>query len=710
MPQYNGVWTLDAAAQAQSNQQWVTDPNFKNTTLLLQADNAANGAQNNTFLDSSSNAFAITRSGNTTQGSFTPFSQAPGWWSNFFTAASSQTISFANNAAFQFGAPSGNTNNFSIEYFVYPTTTAISQPVCTGYTSGTTYWSFGLNRTTAGTNTAGYVQFYLTDNFNVTATSGLVVNQWNHIAAVRTGTTVSLFVNGIRQATGTSSVDPNPTGSLYVGGDAAFLGRYIDGYVSNVRIVKGSTLPYDATQSSIIVPNLNLTAITGTTVLTSQSNRFVDNSSNALPVSTITGTPSVQPFSPFAPQYQWTPTVIGGSGYFNGSTDYLTVADNAAFDFGSGNFTIEAWVNPSSASGIKSICSKIYDFGPFLLVVSGTTFLYYLSSTGTSWNVASGVSGGTVPAGVWTHVALVRNGSTVTPYVNGVAGTATTTSATLISNTRVFSNGADQTSGSGFVQYFNGYMSNLRLVKGQALATGNFTPPTAPVTASTVGWTGANAASSLTGSVSFLTNYTNAGIYDGTMKNDLITVGNAQVSTTVVKYGSGSMYFDGTGDYLQLTASPNLALLAGDFTVEMWVYPLSYSAATNYPLWDTRASATSTNGYYFGLTQTTGYPLLYLYPSTILTGTIAPSLNTWSHIAYSRVNGTIRLFVNGVQAGSVANSNSISDPSANISRIGQSAVGGVENYTGYIDDFRITKGVGRYITNFIPPKVALPRQ
>ena len=59
MPQYQGVWTLEQQAQAQSNQQWVTDPNFKNTTLLLQADGTGSGSQNQTFLDGSTNNFSV---------------------------------------------------------------------------------------------------------------------------------------------------------------------------------------------------------------------------------------------------------------------------------------------------------------------------------------------------------------------------------------------------------------------------------------------------------------------------------------------------------------------------------------------------------------------------------------------------------------------------------------------------------------------------
>ena len=79
----SGVWTPRQALPYLQNNVWGQDPFFEQTVLLLHGD-GTNGAQNNTFLDSSSNNFTITRNGNTTQGTFTPFSLAAGEWSNFF--------------------------------------------------------------------------------------------------------------------------------------------------------------------------------------------------------------------------------------------------------------------------------------------------------------------------------------------------------------------------------------------------------------------------------------------------------------------------------------------------------------------------------------------------------------------------------------------------------------------------------------------------
>jgi hypothetical protein len=84
-----------------------------------------------------------------------------------------------------------------------------------------------------------------------------------------------------------------------------------------MRVVKGSGV------TSVTVPTTPLTAISGTELLTCQTNRFVDNSTNNFAI-TVNGNTSVQPFSPFAPSAAYDPSVNGGSGYFDGSGDGVT--------------------------------------------------------------------------------------------------------------------------------------------------------------------------------------------------------------------------------------------------------------------------------------------------------------------------------------------------------------------------------------------------
>jgi hypothetical protein len=197
------------------------------------------------------------------------------------------------------------------------------------------------------------------------------------------------------------------------------------------------------------------------------STTFTDSSSNALTV-TASGTAQVST----------TQSKFGGASASISGSSFLSVADNALFEVGSGDFTIEAWVYITSSSGFKSVVSKLAGFGPYLMAVNGTSYVYYLSSAGTSWDLASGVSGGTVSLNTWTHLALVRNGSTVTPYLNGTAGTATTTSSALNDNVYPLVIGADRFNAAGLMgDYFNGYIDEVRFTKGVART---ITVPTGP--------------------------------------------------------------------------------------------------------------------------------------------------------------------------------------------------------------------------------------
>lgn len=90
----------------------TTDPFFKYVSMLLPG-TGTNGAQNNTFVDSSTNNFAVTRAGNTTQGTFTPYGPN---WSNYFDG-NGDRLDIANNTALQL-----NSVNFTIEAWVYYTT------------------------------------------------------------------------------------------------------------------------------------------------------------------------------------------------------------------------------------------------------------------------------------------------------------------------------------------------------------------------------------------------------------------------------------------------------------------------------------------------------------------------------------------------------------------------------------------------------------
>jgi hypothetical protein len=272
-------------------------------------------------------------------------------------------------------------------------------------------------------------------------------------------------------------------------------------------------------------------------------------------------------------------------------------------------------------------------------------------------------------------------------FINGVLDGSATDSTNISGSTGAIAISATP---SGTAP-FTGYQSNFRVVTGTAVYTSAFTPPTAPLTAIT--------------NTSLLLNFINAGIIDNTAKNVLETVGNAQISTSVKKFGTGSLAFDGTGDYL--TGYPagnvNLDFGTGNFTVECWLYANSLSASDYAALMGFHdGSNTSTWSAYV---RSNG---VFFYGSAAtLTGGGTVNTSTWYHFAASRSGSTIRVFLNGTEVGSDTVSGTYVAGGL-LFRVGEDNSGSNPAFNGYIDDLRITKGIARYTSAFTPPTAAFP--
>jgi hypothetical protein len=663
------------------------------TTLLTAVSGTAllttqyNGGGNNSgFKDSSQFNFPITRNGNTTQGTFTPYGSN---WSTY-TNATSTYFTSGTSAVFGFG-----TGDWTFEFFINSLSFTDNQFIVDfrpSGSAGSTYpWIYLTTTGVLNYGTAGAVKI----NSSAGAVTG---NTWTHVAVSKASGSTRMFVNGVQ--VGSTYTDSNDYGSSarFVSGtfgDAPGGGSgtgFVQGYLSNLRILKGTGLY----TGSYTVPTSPLTAITNTSCLTFQSNRFIDNSGNSIAI-TPSGSPSVQRFSPFAPLTVYNPTTYGGSGYFDGSGDYLTATQNAAFNLGTGAFTVEAWVYITASNGTNQRVIGLGDGaiggGPYtgwtFNINNALTTINWYRYDGTETNLSASY---TFNTNTWYHIVAVRNGSSnLSMYVNGTR-VYNNTSATLtynnVNSNPLYLGAITDGAGGGGVKYFNGYMSSVRVVAGTAVydpTVTTLTVPTAPLTAIT--------------NTSLLVSTTNPAILDNSMLNNLETVGNAAVSTSVKKYGAASMYFDGTDDRLNMPSSPNLAFGTGDFTLEMWAY---FTSVASFPtLTDSRSSTGSTAGFNLGLS--TAKVQLYT-TSQLLIGSSTLSTNTWYHIAVTRASGTLKIWLNGVQDATVSNSTNWSDQTFVVG-----ATPTPNNYmTGYIDDLRITKGVARYTATFTVPDQAFP--
>lgn len=168
----------------------------------------------------------------------------------------------------------------------------------------------------------------------------------------------------------------------------------------------------------------------------------------------------------------------GASGLFDGDGDYVSAADHSDFAFGTGDFTIDFWVRLNSTTGEQCFVCKPY---------SGQTGLQFESNGGTelAFQFNDGTNGisltpaWTPSTGIWYHIAATRSGNTFRLFVDGAqVGTVTDVDPiTTDSNTLTIGS-------KGAAKYLNGWLDEVRLVKGSAVWTSNFTPPSGEYTSS----------------------------------------------------------------------------------------------------------------------------------------------------------------------------------------------------------------------------------
>ena len=180
-----------------------------------------------------------------------------------------------------------------------------------------------------------------------------------------------------------------------------------------------------------------------------------------------------------------------------------------------------------------------------------------------------------------------------------------------------------------------------------------------------------------------------------------LSVSGATVNTSVKKYGTGSLYFNGSSQYISGTTG--FALGAGDFTVDMWVYKTT-TMSTWHCMCTNRDSGGS-NGLWMGFAANSNAPIAYTVSGQIATSSTSISLNTWTHIAYCRSGSTLTIYVDGVATATASTSSSFTNASGSV---GYDLAYNSFSFAGYIDDLRITPGVARYTANFTPPTAAYP--
>ena len=647
--------------------------NSRYTTLLATA---VDTSDNNNITDNSSNSHSITVNGDTHAGTFSPYRS--GGYSTYFDGTTDYiTIPASSNLDVSL-------SDTTIEGWFYTTSTSVKQCLWEFYSNDNNYVRLFFeggdgNRLWLSSTSSG------TERVSARSSATLSINTWYHIAVTRTHSSGAwaTYINGSVDsgASGTESASVSTaTWPLDIGRDQVATDRYWNGYIQDFRIVKGTAITPPSGG-----PTGRLEAVNNTSLLTCHLPYIADGSSSAHSI-TVNGNVSIKPFSPYD-YLEYSATDHGGSVYFDGTGDALRIADNSNIQLGTSAFTIEGWFYCNNTTPTQGIAAKRDASGEYWRwIITGGNLNFRFQSVGGGSFTFNTVP---VPANTWCHFAVTRDSNNdVRQFINGIS-----------TQNAINSTGNFDISGSTLrvgeyelnTGHFNGFVSDIKIVKNSALYTSDFTPPTAPLSSS-------GAELHIKG--------TDASIIDKSQGTNLELV-NTTGSTTQVKFADTKSIYTGGNSSAKIRldeSNPiyNLSYGQGDFTIEGWFRPTDN---TNNPklYMDAISASTYWQLYYLsgtGITLRANNTGIY----SIETGDSFTE-NTWHHIALCRAGSNYKVFHNGTE---IINVNSTHQIGSNSQKtIGGTDLSSGNNLRGHIQDFRITKGLARYTANFTPPTAPL---
>ena len=496
--------------------------------------------------------------------------------------------------------------------------------------------------------------------WNIQGTTLFIAGRWYHVAGVSTGTAQYLFVNGKSEGTPTSYSSPLTAYAVGVrmGTDssgtqplAGFLreirfstvARYstnftptISGYTvdSNTKLyIKGNEAAGAVTFTDYETSPKTVT--TGGNVVSKYTSdyretTFVDSETTAKIVSSSGNVKQI-------------PYMLNKSaGFFNGTTDYVVVPASTDFNFGTGDYSIEAYINFTSLAGTANC---LFDIG----TAGANTGLdiHFSSTTATVWSMGTTYTFAFAAViNTWYWVQLVRASGVLKLYVDGVQKGSNQSDTTNVTTAAVSMIGRVD----AYNYYFTGWIKELRvsnIARTIAIPTTQFT-------------------------------------------SDSSTLLLMHFDTPATCPIGPAIYFDGTGDYLTVPSSTDFDL--ADFTIEAW---FKWDVTTGNQALITRNHAT-TNGFAIFTNSSTIYG--QLHNASPVAVTWSKTAGKWYHIAFTRSGSNLNLWVDGTSIGTGSNGVAISDN--HDVWIGQDDV--LNGYfNGSMREIRISN-IARYTTAFTP--------
>src|SRR5262245_189864 len=610
-------------------------------------------------------------------------------------------------------------SDFTIDFWLRPNALANQYDVCgqvdaAGMANANSTWRVFI------TNVTSLLQFQIVSGTTITSVTSAVavaVNTWVHIAVVRTGNTLRLFMNGVQTGgdVAFSSTANDSTGNLVVGrsGDLVSPGSDFNGWVDEFRLSVGAA--------------------------------------------------------------RWTANFTPPVGPYSNGTNYVSTPDSTDFTLGSSDFTIDFWFRCDVVGGVVArlagqansaadpgSCSfNIRRFSTNVIgaaVFNGIIVTDVLGTTQFTNSVNTG----------WHHLAFVRTGNILKLFLDGIQeGGNVTFNGSINDSSNAMSIGR---LGEFPNLGWNGWIDEFRLVVGFARWTSNFTPPTSPS-----GWTevgnpvisntkvllhfdGVDGSPSIVdsnqsggdhswipvggaqldsdqkkfGQTSLMLNpisgndfftrillhcdgadasttFTEVAV--GGAAHTWTTNGNAQVDTAQSKFGGASMLLDGVGDFVDTPDSADFALGSSNFTIDCWFICAATGGTQRCIAGQVDGAATAasesfvlyretTNVMIFRIRGNAGATTAQITGTTQFTNTLN---NGWHHVAVIRTGNTLRMFIDGVQEGGDVTFSIAANDSANRFAVGKFGETGGLEWNGWIDEFRLSVGNARWVSNFTPP-------
>ncbi|HEX4372503.1 MAG TPA: LamG domain-containing protein, partial [Puia sp.] len=336
---------------------------------------------------------------------------------------------------------------------------------------------------------------------------------------------------------------------------------------------------------------------------------------------------------------------------FNGSSQYVNIPNQASLAL-SANFTIEGWIYPTGVGSDPSqggiIINKENSYEVARFADGSLQYAMSANGTGSDWGWTN--TGFIAPLNVWTHFALVKSGTTVTFYFNASKDVVNGSNpATLTANTQPLRIG-DRTNAA---QFFQGNIDEVRLW--------NIARAQSDLKANAFNRNLSNGATGLvayyrmnenTGTITANSSTNSTGI-DGTLVNA------PTWTASPVQFGTNALSFDGTNDFVSIPEDATLDITSA-ITLEAWVYATKNTGGIQDVV--SKSNNTTNTGYIFPRTDDNWAHLvsyLNIAGGWRMLSVPYALLNAWHHLALTYDGATMKIYIDGVLAGSQAQTGTI---------------------------------------------------